>query len=470
MAKLGRNDPCWCGSRQKYKRCHLEADRTQGRLGSGLSLRERNIILLAEISDIFRLRERGSWEEIKKDISAEEVKKLYITMAALWPPDTKIYDLLPAPENKLRALYLGEIEPQHLIRNISRFSLYSDEILVVSPFHNPWLMSSEFNPIEHPGIWKEDTLKLVYFATAVAPWVLSGLLTMVPSPGDFDPQLRQRTMDLAAERLKDSDFMTPEAIEEVESFARDTFRRSMGSVAPDVLAKDLREKHPHLNDEEVAELVAEIHKQNREDPLYLNQKLDQDGQVTVKRTGANLEMALAIAELTGAFPYTSMPFRWKELMATTELPDTARMWTPLTRAFQQLSFEFLDRVDPKFASGIRQDGRLEPFRAYLRGVWREASSGSQLTTEDTVLGFTDQLKGEYLKAQAEWAEIRRSLLEWGGTAVGGAIVAGGLSLEIPALGFGITAVTQLVNARAKRRQFRQRVPMSLLVDLSRRAN
>ena len=24
--KLGRNDPCWCGSGKKYKRCHMEAD------------------------------------------------------------------------------------------------------------------------------------------------------------------------------------------------------------------------------------------------------------------------------------------------------------------------------------------------------------------------------------------------------------------------------------------------------------
>ena len=24
--KLGRNDPCWCGSGKKYKHCHLEAD------------------------------------------------------------------------------------------------------------------------------------------------------------------------------------------------------------------------------------------------------------------------------------------------------------------------------------------------------------------------------------------------------------------------------------------------------------
>jgi uncharacterized protein YecA (UPF0149 family) len=24
--KLGRNDPCWCGSGKKYKHCHLDED------------------------------------------------------------------------------------------------------------------------------------------------------------------------------------------------------------------------------------------------------------------------------------------------------------------------------------------------------------------------------------------------------------------------------------------------------------
>ncbi|MBI1919187.1 SEC-C domain-containing protein, partial [Candidatus Microgenomates bacterium] len=24
--KLGRNDPCWCGSGKKYKKCHLNDD------------------------------------------------------------------------------------------------------------------------------------------------------------------------------------------------------------------------------------------------------------------------------------------------------------------------------------------------------------------------------------------------------------------------------------------------------------
>ncbi|MDD9937416.1 MAG: SEC-C metal-binding domain-containing protein, partial [Myxococcales bacterium] len=27
--KLGRNDPCWCGSGKKYKSCHLRSDEAQ---------------------------------------------------------------------------------------------------------------------------------------------------------------------------------------------------------------------------------------------------------------------------------------------------------------------------------------------------------------------------------------------------------------------------------------------------------
>ena len=28
MQKIGRNDPCWCGSGKKYKDCHMEPGAT----------------------------------------------------------------------------------------------------------------------------------------------------------------------------------------------------------------------------------------------------------------------------------------------------------------------------------------------------------------------------------------------------------------------------------------------------------
>ena len=30
--QLARNDECWCGSGKKYKRCHIDKDRTKDRI------------------------------------------------------------------------------------------------------------------------------------------------------------------------------------------------------------------------------------------------------------------------------------------------------------------------------------------------------------------------------------------------------------------------------------------------------
>jgi hypothetical protein len=33
VVRPGRNEPCWCGSNQKYKRCHLDSDAEADRRG-----------------------------------------------------------------------------------------------------------------------------------------------------------------------------------------------------------------------------------------------------------------------------------------------------------------------------------------------------------------------------------------------------------------------------------------------------
>jgi methionyl aminopeptidase len=39
-ARPGRNDPCWCGSGQKYKKCHLERDERTGAAPAAVSARQ----------------------------------------------------------------------------------------------------------------------------------------------------------------------------------------------------------------------------------------------------------------------------------------------------------------------------------------------------------------------------------------------------------------------------------------------
>jgi hypothetical protein len=59
-AKVGRNDPCWCGSGQKYKACHESADR------------ERN----ADASDVAGLTMAELQADLERHLSVERMKAL----------------------------------------------------------------------------------------------------------------------------------------------------------------------------------------------------------------------------------------------------------------------------------------------------------------------------------------------------------------------------------------------------------
>ena len=81
----------------------------------------------------------------------------------------------------------------------------------------------------------------------------------------------------------------------------------------------------------------------------------------------------------GAFPYTNRRLKWREILLLKEdLPDLARLWTPLTKAFQTLEFKFLNNVDAEFAVSLRADGRLSGFRRFIRNVWTTANKSDDL--------------------------------------------------------------------------------------------
>jgi len=165
LEKIGRNDKCPCGSGLKYKKCHGTPNATPSGprplTTQSLSLRERNLVVLNAVADIFDLAKANDWGEVKRRISDNQVRELYEVVARLWPPDTDLVSLLPTPGSSLRALYMGDIDPSRIVRNVFRFSLYADEILVIDPFHNPWMMAEEYNPIVNPGQWRARYLSLL---------------------------------------------------------------------------------------------------------------------------------------------------------------------------------------------------------------------------------------------------------------------------------------------------------------------
>ena len=214
-----------------------------------------------------------------------------------------------------------------------------------------------------------------------------------------------------------------------------------------------------------------IEQERANDPLLPNKTLDRmPGQMMAGRMGANLEMGMYICQATGAFPYTNVKARWKEILgARRDLDATAQIWSPLTNTFQQLRFKFLDRVDSKFACSIRKDGRLQGFRSYMRRLWNVVGGEPDPSkTEGLARDFRDELTQAFSQAQSEWDAIDRELLKWLGPTVGGAIATGAFSLALPTAGFAVAGIGEIIQAEMKRREFRRHVPMSVLIDLERR--
>lgn len=153
--------------------------------------------------------------------------------------------------------------------------------------------------------------------------------------------------------------------------------------------------------------------------------------------------------------------------------ETARVWSPFAKAFQSLEFRFLENVDVPFANKLREDGRLESFRALLRKVGKDASEVANCgSLEMYVRDCKDELSGEYQKAQAEWEKIEASFLKWVGTgavATATGLASGHLIPNIASLSVGVlNTMLQLGLRHSERKQFRQTNPMSIVVDLSNR--
>jgi nucleoside phosphorylase len=435
-----------------------------------LSLRERNLVLLEAAEGIFPSRSVEDWSSIKRSISGNQVRSLYEVIATLWPVDTRLTNLVTASD-KLRALYVGDMQPHILARNIFRFSLYTDEILLVDPFQNPHTSSAEANPLQNPDAFKSDTLKLLLCLKEIAPWIRAGIVTLVPNPGIFDADLRRKVQRIAPTLLTE-DMARMDEHEEREY--HEWFGRILMSHPESTIVAGLRMYNPRITDRQIRECLADIRELQRTDPLALEQ--EQTEQFYIKRTGAGIPLSLYLCHIFDAFPYATSQGPWDALRSLESkdeeffrAPRGSNVWTPLTHSFHGLKFRFLDNVDTSFALGIRQEGRLAGFRDLLREIWKSAtSSASERDIRTQALEFQDKVAVAYESAQADWQKIDKDLVDCSGLVAGAGLIAGALDLSFPLAGVGVGLLSQLVGSRMKRRQYRRRVPMSVLVDLSRK--
>jgi hypothetical protein len=473
MTKIGRNDPCSCGSGIKFKKCCLNKHSSPTpAISIPLTLNERTTILYNAMVDIFGVKNAKEWNDIKKFVTGDRISHFHKIIASLWPPDTNLEPLLPkSDDGKLRAFYMGRHRPDLIIKNIVRYSLYTDEILILLPFQNPWSIRSEFNPILNPDQYKSYMLQNIDFTLRLAPWIFSGHVKFIPDPGDFDYELRKKTFELAENQKENFNFSLEDIPDEIEYVKEHFFKPFIMCAPEDYLRRTLKKWKPEITPEETNEMIAAMRKTVENDPYMINEpRVERKGQLLVSKCGTSIGMGLYISNLTGAYMFTDWKPKWDLIHSACSANKMDNLWTPLTNAFQKLDFKFLNNVNPEFACSLRKDGRLEIFRSFLRKTWNEINKDQSSLSSSIGINYADELKARYSQAQAEWDDIDKNIIQKTAmgtafTSVGGALASGGMNWEIPAGGFILSAITNILTAKYDRNRFKVSCPMSVFIDL-----
>ncbi|MFL6264024.1 MAG: SEC-C metal-binding domain-containing protein [Thermoanaerobaculia bacterium] len=326
MSKLGRNDPCPCGSNKKYKSCCLGKVPWPELMANNdprgilhMEARGKNLVFLATIAAILqldRMPDDYQWRDVKRAVTPNAVRALHEAVARYWPTEQDLRRVLHAQRGQHSALYIGTYNPDSLIRGIKRHNLYSDTILIVDPFQHPNTIRPEFNPIENPQLNIASTLAAIRIWWELAPWVKQGIVKMIRTPGDYDVALDMSSIESSRKRAEHPE-LRKLAKKESENWREHMpgFEEYHRLWEPDsYLEQKYRERSPNASPEEVQSFLRMINDRRLDHPFFPESVYQTRGkQLLTISGGTNFDMALLVAEETGSHLITDLSYRWKRL-------------------------------------------------------------------------------------------------------------------------------------------------------------
>ena len=361
-SNIGRNEPCGCGSGKKYKKCCKDVPIKQRTTWKVKSIRERNLFLYNAIHEILGLNDGKSWEDVRREISDDQIQRIYRIYGLLWPVETDIYELLPKPDGKIRGLYTGLIDPRTIGRCALSMTPYFDELLIQHPFVNPNNVNPEFSPVESPKRYKSQILKDIMFLLVLEPFVGSGLVNLIPDLCWFDNHLQRQMLDMATKRRGHNNISEQDK-EIFINLNKDSIFHTITSLPDHMKDDQIRKIMPDLNDGEIEHLKQYMAAKALEDPLALLQEyqFDKDGQLMMFSMSPNYEMALFTAQATGSVIVTDSGTRWNEFQQAQH-----RELGMVTYPWQQLSASIRDIVLCIIYDDILNSYSISEFRALRR--------------------------------------------------------------------------------------------------------
>ena len=383
--KLRPNEPCGCGSGRKFKRCCRHKKHNQRPSWNFKSIRERNLFLYNAVEKILGLNKDKTWDDVRRELTPDQVAEIHRVYAFLWPRDTDIYSLLPKPDGQCRALYTGMIDPT----TIPGFALGSaplfDEILIQQPFVNPAEVKPDFSPVHSPHLYRQHTLKNVFLLFVLMTYIDAGFVNFFPDPCVFDEHLLKQMMQMAQARSGD---VRLDAAEEdiLMGMARDDYHRAIRSMPRESQKKWLASTVQAMGEmaqgihETLFEAILDLmQEQHQKDPFALLQDGDphaKEGQLMIRSMAPNLEMSFVVAQATGSMLITDQPYRWKEITAARNIPTTrnANPWDHLAESISSLNYQLDANPETNFSN--RSDGSYATVRNAFRRILQATTSES----------------------------------------------------------------------------------------------
>lgn len=487
--KIGRNDVCPCGTGHKFKDCCegkvdwtgiLRSDPT--RAVEYLSIRGRNLLFIERIFDALKFdidKPPKSLLDFKRAFTTDAVRFINEAIVELWPKKLDIHSVLSASKTDVSGLYVGDYQPDLLLRAVTRHCLYASKIMLVDPFVYPLSMKEEYSPLFHPDQYRTQTLRNVHIWFQLLPWIRAGLVEFIRTPADFDHKLNWESMLRQKRKFEENpelravlEATMPAAVEDIK--ARDGLRMTVLSAPDGYLLHLFAELGLATEGFGEKEFLAHIDMRKR-DPFFL-EPLGEDGtksEFHYITTGASYDIARLTAGLTGSYLVTDLETKWKEIELDRDQSGIRQPeWSPLAKAFQNANLKYLNALDLSHALAIRQEGRLASLRAFLKKVWSAAASRNPFA-EQNAQYLADELDSEVRTTEEEWKQIDRDLIKWlGGEAAAllstGPFIASGQA-EFLAAAAVFAGATTLTASYLQRRGFQDKYPAAFFMKLSKTA-
>jgi hypothetical protein len=343
---LRPGDYCGCGRGRSFKECCQPKPEALRPAWNEKSIRERNLMLQNGIVKVLELDSGKDWVQIRRELTDDKIGKIYNLYEGLWPLETDLLALLPKPDGEARAVYTGSIHPSSFIDFALAAPLYFGELIVAHPFVHAGIMKKEMSPTGNPKSYRQEFLKTILFFLNVMPLVDLGLINLIPDPCDFDFHLREQMMSMAQARAASMRF-DPKNDPRLRTLMEEDHRRSIMLMPPDAMRAQLRKIMPHLDETEVESTMHYMELNKEGDPLAVLQPGSLEGgkgggQMTIFKLAPNFEMAMYLAQATGACIVTDSPFRWSEVQGAIRRRYKAatRGLAPLVTDIERSKFAF----------------------------------------------------------------------------------------------------------------------------------